>query len=753
MRTTKDKRHKIWKKLMRFSSKNLGMKKFIIVLFALFGIAVTVLHSSYVNVDEMETQLQQNLADVAGQNAVTLRTKVFADYKLIRSLSKGLTDATPANIDSKLAYFKTFLDDYELKRFAFCFPDGMTYSTDGDVTRLSYRDFFKKGMEGKCFITGVLQDAIDEEHSPVNVMTLPIMDEAGNVTGVFGLTYDTEVFNQTLQIDSFDGQGYSCAVNADGEIMAVMGTDNLELSHNIFSDMLKADPENENAVDNLRAQMKQKTEGSGAMYLSEKNYYYCVPVDLMDGSVTWYILTIVPSAVLEQRVMPIQANQYVTSLLVGIFILIGATLVILFSQEQQRKMNRFAYVDPMTKGPNFAKFSMDMERRHNREGYLIIMDITNFNNITIAAGKAAGETMIRETWKLVSHTLRGEEMAAHIRDDLFVLFLSAPDGKRLIERLEQISEQVSEKAKNLQVYGVHAGYGVYRMQGTETFEDAYSKAKIARSHATDKNYAFYDEVNRVKLQQEKQLEEHFPASLENGEFEVWYQPKYSADDGTVVGSEALVRWRKENGEMISPGRFIPLFEKNGMIMKLDEYMFRSVCKQQKQWLDENKKIYPVSINISRASLYYADVLQRYSAILREYNIDSKYIQLEVTETVMEGKADICELLNQFRHMGIEILMDDFGTGYSSLATLNTQCFDTLKLDKSLIDHIGDKDGETLLYHVIRMGQQLGLHITAEGVEQQRQVEFLQRLKCDDIQGFYFSKPMPTAEFEAMLNEL
>ena len=98
-------------------------------------------------------------------------------------------------------------------------------------------------------------------------------------------------------------------------------------------------------------------------------------------------------------------------------------------------------------------------------------------------------------------------------------------------------------------------------------------------------------------------------------------------------------------------------------------------------------------------------------------------------------------------------MDDFGTGYSSLATLSTQCFDTLKLDKSLIDHIGDRDGETLLYHVIRMGQQIGLHITAEGVEQQRQVEFLQRLKCDDIQGFYFSKPMPAADFEAMLEQL
>ena len=738
---------------MRMNGSNMGMKRFVIVMLALVGIVVIVLHSSYVNVTEMENQLRQNLQDVASQNAVVLHMKVYADYEMLQSLAEELVGVTTDTIDKKLGNFKIFLEEYQLKRFAYCFPDGTTYSTDGSVTNLSYREFFTRGMAGKCTITGMLRDAIGEEHTAVNVMTIPIYDEDGNVTGVFGLTYESERFNESLQVGSFEGQGYSCAVNENGEIMAVMGSDKLELSHNLFSELQKADERNAAAIESLREQMEEKTEKGGTLYLSEKNYYYCSPVELMDEEVTWYILTIIPSAVLESRVMPIQANQYRTSFLVGIFIVIGAALLLMFSKEQQRKMTQFVYEDPITKGANYAKFILEIARRHNRQGYLVMMDITNFNNITIAAGKAAGENMIRDTWKIISKELRTEEIAAHIRDDVFILFLVAPNGSEVIDRMEVISGHISEKAKKLNVYGIHAGYGIYRMDGSESFEDAYSKAKVAREHALTQpelHYAFYDEINHQKLQEEKQLEERFPEALADGEFEVWYQPKYSASSCEIVGSEALVRWRDKDGKLISPGKFIPLFEHNGMIMKLDEYMFRAVCRQQEEWLAQKRKMYPVSINISRASLYYADVLQRYSEIMKEYKLDPKYVQLEVTETALQGKSDICNLLEKFREMGVKILMDDFGTGYSSLATLSMHCFDTLKLDKTLIDHIGDKDGETLLFHVIHMGQQLGLHITAEGVENQGQLKFLQGLKCDDIQGFYFAKPMPGTEYETML---
>lgn len=737
-------------------NKNLEVRKIVIVLSVLIGISVVVFYGNHVNVREMENQLQQNLEDVARQNAVVLDEKISTEYDLLNSLAKELDGVTQDTIEEKLSQFEIYMQNFHLKRFAYCFPDGKTYSTDGNITNLSYREFYQAGMDGKSYITGVLNDALRLEHSHVNVMTIPVFDASGDVSGVFGVAYDTEAFNESLQIESFEGQGYSCIINEQGEIMAAMGNDALKLSYNIFEDVLKADAQNEQTIENLQQQMAQKKEDGGTIYLSGKNYYYCIPVDLMDGSVTWYILTIIPSDVLNQRVTPIQKNQYMTSFGVMLLVAVGAVLIIMFIKGQHTQMIRFAYEDSLTGGPNFAKFCLDMEGRSKRQGYLIALDITNFNNITIAAGEAASIAMIKETWKIISSSLHRDELAGHVRDDMFLLFLTASDDEELIQRMEHISEQISAKVRDFQVYGIQAGYGIYPMEGTETIEKAYSKAKIAREYVTDSSelhYTFYNEANRVKRQYEKQLEGRFSDALEKEEFEVWYQPKYRAADCAIVGSEALVRWRDESGDMISPGKFIPLFERNGMIMKLDEYMFRMVCRQQKQRLEEGQVVYPVSVNISRASLYCIDIHKRYSEIIHEIGIDSEYIQLEVTESIMEEKTEICDLLNKFREMGIKILMDDFGTGYSSLATLSTQCFDTLKLDKTLIDHIGSKDGETLLYHIIRMGQEMGLHITAEGVEKQEQHKFLQNLECDDIQGFYFSKPMPKGEYEDMLNNL
>lgn len=737
----------------RFNYKEVTIRNVIIIMVAFVAVALIVMHGISVNAREMEKQLEKNLEDVAKQNAQLLDAKVDAQYRLLNSLAGELENVTTDTISGKLEHFKIFMEEFHLKRFAYCFPGGMTYSTDGGRENLSYRLFYKEGMKGNAYITGVLVDALLTEDAPVNVVTIPVYDADKQVSGVFGLAYDTEQFNESLQIECFDAKGYSCIIDERGEIMAQVGAKKFNLSDNLFEDVLQEDERNASAISQLQSMVAQKEEGGGTFFLSGKSYYYCVPVDLMDGSIHWHILTIVPNEVLVERMLPIQQNQYTTTFLVMFLTVVGAVFLLIFVRDNNRERLRFAYVDPLTQAANAMKFCTDMEMRSKKKGYLLLMGITNFSNISIVAGEEANDIMIKETWEIISSSLRKEELAGHVRDELFLIFWTEQDEQALIERLEKISLQIKEKAKSLRVYGIGAECGICQMSPNESIESGYSKVKIAKEYAAKKEkkrYAFYRENDRVKEQHEKRLEERFPNALKNEEFEVWYQPKYSADNCEIVGSEALVRWRRTNGDMISPGEFIPLFERNGMIMQLDEYMFRMVCRQQKKWQDEGKKIYPVSINISRATLYGADVEQRYAKILEESGVCPEYIQLEVTETVLQGEASVDVLLNKFRKMGIKILMDDFGTGASSLATLSTQCFDVLKLDKSLIDHIGDKDGETLLYHVIKMGQQMGLHITAEGVEKEEQFAFLQGLKCDDIQGYYFSKPLTGMEYEGML---
>ena len=160
---------------------------------------------------------------------------------------------------------------------------------------------------------------------------------------------------------------------------------------------------------------------------------------------------------------------------------------------------------------------------------------------------------------------------------------------------------------------------------------------------------------------------------------------------------------------------------------------------------------PVSVNISRVSLYYSGIVEQYCQVMESFGLKPDYIQLEITESAVVDNLEIAGLIRQFKEAGFKLLLDDFGNGYSSLATLNTMRFDTMKLDKSLIDYIGDANGEKLLQSIILLAQSLGLSITAEGVERKEQLDFLKSLKCDEIQGFYFSKPLPLPDYEKILD--
>lgn len=702
--------------------------------------------------DEMQMQLSQNLKDVANQNAKAFHNQINTNEQLLKGLLSEVQQ-NRGNIADSVHKYSNFVEAYGLKRMGYCMADGMTVSTDGVMANLSFREFFQRGMNGQCTITGVLSDALSMDYDRIVVMSMPVRNASGDVEGVIFLTYDADALDDSLQMRSFDGQGYSFAINENGDIMAAMGNDNLQLSQNLFSDVMGKEPENEEIVNLIQENLAKGENTQGTMLLEEEDYFFATPVTFMDGEITWYMFTVIPADILDHRITAIQKNLLIMDFFVILSIMSGVLLFVYTSKAQQRELIRLAYMDPVTGGANFARFCQVVDNMHDKQGYLVSADIQNFNSINIAAGREAGDRMLKDVWEILEASLHEHEMAGRIREDHFALFLAEDSREALVGRMEEISGKVHDLAVKMQVPGVYLCYGVCILEENEAVEDGYSRARSARNCVNEdhaRHYMFYSEIDQDEIRENQMMEEKFDQALEERQFEVWYQPKYSVDGSQIVGSEALVRWRIPDGSMVSPGRFIPLFEKNGMIARLDEYMFRTVCRQQAEWLKAGYNVLPVSVNLSRASLYYSDIVERYERIIKECDLDTSYIQLEVTESALEGKADILGVLGRFRDMGVQILMDDFGTGYSSLATLNMRCFDTLKLDKSLIDHIGDESGETLLYHVVSMGQQLGLHITAEGVETMVQLKYLQKLNCDDIQGFLFARPMPAAEFESRM---
>ena len=203
--------------------------------------------------------------------------------------------------------------------------------------------------------------------------------------------------------------------------------------------------------------------------------------------------------------------------------------------------------------------------------------------------------------------------------------------------------------------------------------------------------------------------------------------------------------------MIFPNEFIPLFESNGFITELDRYMFEHVCMDIKRWLDDGYNVVPVSVNLSQLQLYNTNFIQEYKGIIEKYEIPPEYVQLELTETTLFSKiSSLNEIIDNLHSIGFKILMDDFGTGYSSLNMLKNVKVDILKLDKSFVDDIGESKGNIVVSSIVSLGQLLNMKIVAEGVETQEQFEFLRDIFCDEIQGYYFSKPIPERDYKKLL---
>lgn len=425
---------------------------------------------------------------------------------------------------------------------------------------------------------------------------------------------------------------------------------------------------------------------------------------------------------------------------------------LLEEEKQKKKLERYAYVDSVTGGDTYIKFKNDL-RKIKKPGYIVSMDIHSFKIVNSVCGISKGDQVLRFVWASIKSTINQDDLAGHINADHFILYLNETSQEQIKRTLENITITLNFISADMDIPQLQAYFGVAHWNAQDKIELCYNQAVAAKHDIKDRkdiNVSFFDQDTTDKLIFEKNIEDKFEAALLNKNFEIWYQPKYNPETNILVGAEALVRWRQANGEMMQPGLFIPIFEKNGMIRSLDEYVFKTVCEQQKKWLEEGIDIVPISINLSRASLYFKNVASQYKWITEKIGIDPNYVPIEITESAAVNNDDISAIVGNFYQAGFPLHMDDFGSGYSSLAALNTMHFDTLKLDKSLIDFIGNYSGDRLLEHTIALAKELGMHVTAEGVEKLNQVEFLQNLKCDSIQGFFFSKPLTVENFEKSL---
>ena len=724
----------------------------------IFGIALFGCFGQIRN--SLQQQLMSSIEGVAEQNEILVEKEAGTRFRLLDSLARELSDGDESIFVDKM---QGFVETYQFKRMGYIAADGTAKTTDGYRLNMSDRDFFQQSMQGKNFLTDAFEDRIDTSYETINVFSVPVYEKnQKTIKGVLFGTCGYEMFEECLKNEIFEGQAFNYIIKIDGTIVAGSGNSKKwGIGKNIFvtdasEDERDDDARDDDARDKMISDMKEGKSGYGMdPKRKEASLYYYLPLKIEESGETWYVVTAVSESVLTSRMQVVM--DAINSLMVIILAVISVSVgVYIYSWRKSKKeLMTLAYQDPVTLGDNFVAFKERAKSKKDGVGWLIAMDVTDFKLINSTCGVKKGDEVLRVIWEIFETETGENELAAHVNADRFILFWMDENQENIKQRLEYVIRKIEEIPERLEIPNLFPVFGIFHTIVLDEIDPLYGNAVQAKHQIKgrrDRHYIFYDELNHESIQENRELEEHFETALENEEFEIWYQPKYSAHSRKLVGAEALVRWRRADGALIPPLKFIPLFERNGNIIRLDEYVFRAVCRQQKEWQKQGQKMLPVSVNISRVSLYYSSVVGKYESIIRSFDLDSKYIQLEITESATIDNNEIFNLLEQFHTAGFKILLDDFGSGYSSLAALNRMHFDTIKLDKSLVDYIGDDNGEKLLNSITKLAQSFGMEITAEGVETVEQLMFLCNLDCDDIQGYYFSRPLPVKEYEECLKE-
>ena len=386
----------------------------------------------------------------------------------------------------------------------------------------------------------------------------------------------------------------------------------------------------------------------------------------------------------------------------------------------------------------------------------VIIDVSHFHMINERYGKAYGDQVLMKIGQEVKKIVQDSGGIVSRREaDTFMVY--CPHREDYQEMLDIVSDGVSDdEAENR----VRLRMGVYAdCDKSMDIERRFDRAKMAADTIKgnfNKTIALYDAKLHENEIYSEQLVEDFYTAIKERQFVVYYQPKFDVrnEPATLASAEALVRWNHPELGMINPGVFIPLFENNGLIARLDHYVWDETCRQMKEWRDKYDFYVPVSVNVSRIDLYDPEIKNVLKSLLEKYDLQASDLMLEITESAYtQDSQQIVEVVSELRNMGFKIEMDDFGTGYSSLNMVSTLPFDVLKLDMLFMRSAFRESGDTRMMElIIDIAEYLSVPVIAEGVETEDQLSALKLMGCDLVQGYYFSKPVPAEEFAVFIEK-
>ena len=387
----------------------------------------------------------------------------------------------------------------------------------------------------------------------------------------------------------------------------------------------------------------------------------------------------------------------------------------------------------------------------SKEVGFIQFDIRKFKIVNDLYGENFGDQILDFIKRQLQEICLEDQYFINLRSDVFMVATEYGREEELVAFIEKLDARInSYKDVKLQL-----SYGVYTVEDKKMelrqMEDRAAMARKAAKGNILTNILFYKEQFKESLYNRKFIEENMQAAITERQFMMYLQPKYSIAKNEIIGAEALVRWRHPQRGMIYPNEFIPIIEENGFIKKVDYYIWEEACRFIRKCKDARMESCPVSVNVSRVHLRDNECVKVLSDMIEEYQISKGLLELEITETADDQQVSLKAL--ELKEEGFKLLMDDFGSGYSSLNILLETPFDVIKLDKKFMENMMvSGKGRLILEQVVSMANKLELGLLAEGVETKEQIELLQSIGCDQVQGYYYAKPMPEEEFYALLEK-
>jgi diguanylate cyclase (GGDEF)-like protein/PAS domain S-box-containing protein len=433
-------------------------------------------------------------------------------------------------------------------------------------------------------------------------------------------------------------------------------------------------------------------------------------------------------------------------------------------KEAEKRIQFMAHYDALTGLPNRVLLQdrlaheLNHASRNNKQVALMFFDLDRFKNINDTLGHNVGDLLLQSVAGRLKGCLRSVDTVARLGGDEFVVIL--PDLEEA-EYAGTVARKLLESLATPHQLGEHeltttasVGISVYPQDGgdRETLVKNADVAMYKSKEAGRNNYMFFREEMNARAGERLSMENSLRKALEREEFTLYFQPQVNTVTGRIIGAEALIRWRHPAMGLVMPAKFIPIAEESGMIVAIGEWVLRTACMKNRQWQKAGLQTVPVAVNLSALQFMQKDLVEIVSDTVLQTGLEPCRLELEITESsIIQNAEAAINTLKELKAMGVSLSIDDFGTGYSNLGYLKKFPIDKLKVDQSFVrDIVNDPDDAAIVRAIINLAKSLQLRVMAEGVETKEQLDFLSAHGCDEVQGYYFSRPVPEEEFRAML---